>query len=58
MAEFATPTPAWQRLAAPDRHGPKGSVALPLSPFGPRRPASTIRGQAAARAADSTIGTP
>ena len=55
MADPTTPTTAWPRLAAPDRHGPKRSVALPLSPFGPRRPASTIHRHAAARAAEPTI---
>ncbi len=55
MVDSTTPTPAWPRLVAPDRHGPKGSVALPLSPFGPRRPASTIHGHAATRAAEPTI---
>ncbi len=55
MAEPTTPTLVRRRLAAPDRHGPKGSVALPLSPFGPRRLASTIRSRPRARAAGSTI---
>jgi hypothetical protein len=55
MANSTTPTPAWACLAAPDRHPPKGPVALPLCPFVVHRPASTIHGQAAARAADSTI---
>jgi hypothetical protein len=55
MSDSTTPTTACPRPAAPDRHGPKGSVALPLSPFGPRRPASTGHGHAAARAAESII---
>jgi hypothetical protein len=55
MADSATPTTICPRPAAPDRHGPKGSVALPLSPFGPRRPASTVHEQLAARAAESAI---
>jgi hypothetical protein len=55
MTESTTPTPSCPRPAAPDRHGPKGSVALPLSPFGPRRPASTVHGHLAARAMDSVI---
>jgi hypothetical protein len=37
MIEPTTPTTICPRPAAPDRHGPKESVALPLSPFGPRR---------------------
>jgi hypothetical protein len=55
MAASTTPTTAWRRLAAPDRHPPEGPVALPLFPSVVHRPASTIRGQAAARAAESTI---
>src|SRR3954468_17157641 len=43
------------RPAAPDRHGPKGSVSLTLSPFGPRRPASTVHGHPAARATESIV---
>src|SRR5215216_6605754 len=42
MTDSTTPTTARNGLAAPDRHRPKGSVALPLSPFGRHRPASTI----------------
>jgi hypothetical protein len=41
--------------AAPDRHLRKGSVALPLSPFSPRRPASTGRAHSGTAAAESTI---
>ena len=55
MTNSTTPTPACGRLAAPDRHVRKGSVAEPLSPFFPRRPASTIRTQADARAMESII---
>jgi hypothetical protein len=43
------------RPAAPDRHGPKGSVAPPLSPFGPRRPASTVHGHLAPPAIEPVI---
>jgi len=55
MVDFATHTTVCPRLAAQDRHVPKASVALPLSTFGPCRPASTIHGHAAARTAKSTI---
>ena len=55
MADPTTPTTAWTRLAAPDRHPAKGPVALPLFPFVVHRPASTIHDHAAARAAGSTI---
>ncbi len=55
MADSTTPTTIWSRLAAQDRHAPKASVALPLSTFDPRRPASTMRGHMAARAAEPTI---
>jgi hypothetical protein len=55
MAGSSTPTTAWRCLAAPDRHPPKGPVALPLFPFGVHRPASTIHDHAAARAAEPTI---
>jgi hypothetical protein len=55
MTESTTPTTICPRPAAPDRHGPKGSVALPLSPFGPQRPASTVHGHLAARAMASVI---
>jgi hypothetical protein len=55
MADSTTPTAICPRPAAPDRHGPKGSVSLTLSPFGPRRPASTVHGHLAARAMESTI---
>jgi hypothetical protein len=55
MAEATTPTTAWTRLAAPDRHATKGPVAPPLFPFAAYRPASTIHGHAAAWVATSTI---
>jgi hypothetical protein len=55
MTESMTPTAICPRPAAPDRPGPKGSVSLTLSPFGPRRPASTVHGQLAAWATDSII---
>jgi len=55
MADSTTHTTAWPRLAAQARHVAKASVALPLSTFAPCRPASTIHGHSAARAAESTI---
>jgi hypothetical protein len=55
MVESTTPTPAWPRPAAPGATCLEGSVALALSSFGPRRPASGRRDHSAARAADSTI---
>jgi hypothetical protein len=58
MAESMTPTTICPRPAAPDRHVPKGSVALPLSPFCPRRGRAgqiTVHGHLAARAIDSAI---
>src|SRR6266511_1063873 len=42
MIDSTTPTTVCGCLAAPVGHGPKGSVAVPLSPFGPRRPASAM----------------
>ena len=53
-----TPTAICPRPAAPDRHGPKGSVSLTLSPFGPRRGwvgQITVHGHLATRAMDSII---
>jgi hypothetical protein len=55
MVDSTTPTTVCGCLAAPVRHGPKGSVAVPLSPFGPRRPASAMHAHPAARATESTI---
>jgi hypothetical protein len=55
MTDSTTPTAICPRPAAPDHHGPKGSVSLTLSPFGPRRPASTVPDQLAARAMESII---
>src|SRR6188508_3508368 len=55
MVDSKPATPGCPRPAAPDRHGPKGSVALPLSPFGPRRPASTVHDHPAPRDSESTI---
>jgi hypothetical protein len=55
MADSPIPTTGWTRLAAPDRHPPKGPVAPPLFPFVVRRPASTIHGHPAARIEESTI---
>jgi hypothetical protein len=55
MADSTTPTTAWTRLAAPDRHPAKGPVEPPLFPFAGHRPASTIHDHAAARVAESTI---
>ena len=54
-AGYTTCTPARRRLAAPDRHPLKGPVAPPLCPSGVHRPASTIRGQAAAQTAEPTV---
>ena len=54
-ADPTTRTSAWRRLAAPDRRPPERPVAPPLFPSVVHRPASTIRGQAAARAAGSTV---
>jgi hypothetical protein len=55
MADSTTQTASCPRLAAQDRHGPKESVPLALSTFGPRRPASTMHGHLTAWAAQSTI---
>jgi hypothetical protein len=55
MTDSTTPTAICPRPAAPDRHGPKGSVSQTLSPFGPRRPASAEHGPLAARAMESVI---
>jgi hypothetical protein len=55
MTDPTTPTTACTCLAAPDRHVPMGSVALPLSPLGPHRSASTIHAHAAARIMGSII---
>jgi hypothetical protein len=54
---IATTTHAttWHRPAAPDRPVPQGSVAPPLSPFGPRRPASTVRRHLATWAAEAIV---
>jgi hypothetical protein len=57
MADSTTPTTAWPRLAAQDRHLSKTRppVAPPLCPSRGHRPASTIHDHAAVRAAESTI---
>jgi hypothetical protein len=55
MADSTTRAATCPRLAAQERHGAKASVALPLSTFAPRRPASTIHGHLTAPAAESTI---
>jgi hypothetical protein len=55
MTDSGPPTTVWHRPAAPDRHGPKGPVPQALCPFGPRRPASTVRHHPAARGPDSII---
>jgi len=55
MTESTAPTTICPRPAAPDRHEPKGSVAPPLSPFGPGHPASTVHGHLAARTMDPII---
>jgi hypothetical protein len=55
MPAPTTPTAGCARLAAPVRHGSKRSVALPLSLFDPRRPASAMRAHPAARAMGANI---
>jgi len=55
MTEATTRTTPRCRLAAPDRHPPKGPVQTALFPFGVHRPASTIQDRGAARAAASII---
>jgi hypothetical protein len=55
MTDPTTPTTSCPRPAASDRDGTKGSVSLTLSPFGPRRPASTVHGHLPARAMESII---
>jgi hypothetical protein len=58
MTDSTTPATIWRRPAAPDRHGnaiPPGPVSLTLSPFGPRRPASTVHGHLATQAMESAI---
>jgi hypothetical protein len=53
--ELSPRTAICPRPAAPDRHGPERSVAPPLSPSGPRRPASTVHGHLAARAMECAV---
>ena len=55
MTDSTTRTTVRWRLAAPDRHAAKGSVALPLSPFAAHRPASAMRERPATRAMESII---
>jgi hypothetical protein len=55
MVGSTTGTAICTRLAVQDRHGPKASVPLALSTFGPRRPASTMRAHLTAPAAQPTI---
>ena len=55
MVDSTTTTAIWPRLTAQDRHVPKAAVALPLSTFGPRRPASVIHAHLPAPAAEATI---
>jgi hypothetical protein len=55
MTDPTTRTTVRTRLAAPDRHPPKRFVALPLSRFGGRRPASAIRARSVVRAAGPII---
>jgi hypothetical protein len=55
MVSSTTPTIVCGCLAVPGRPGPKGSVAVPLSPFGPRRPAAAMHAQPPARAVEPTI---
>src|ERR687887_218570 len=57
MPNSTTPTTAWRRPAAQDRHPWKGAVHKALSPFSGHRPASTGRHHAAARAMESVIYT-
>jgi hypothetical protein len=54
MVDSTTDTAICPCLAAQDRHVPKAAVALPLSTFGPRRPASTIHGHLTMPAAEAT----
>jgi hypothetical protein len=55
MIDSATPALVWARPAAQDRYPPKGSVALPLSPFSVCRPASMGHGHPSTTATQSTI---
>ena len=58
MAAFTTQTASCPRLAARDRHGPKASVPLALSSFGPRRGAwvrRAMHGHLTAWAAEPAI---
>jgi hypothetical protein len=58
MVDCTTGTAICTRLAAQDRHGPKESVPLALSTFGPRRGRAgriAIRAHLTAPAAQSTI---
>ena len=55
MVDSTTTTAIWPRLTAQDRHVPKAAVALPLSTFDPRRPASATHDHLTMPAADSTI---
>ena len=55
MLETTTLAPVCTRPAAPDQHPLKGFVALPLSPFGVRCPASTGHAHPGTTAAASTI---
>jgi len=55
MTDPTTHAPAWPRPAAPDRHPLNRPVAPPLCRSRGHRPASTVRGHAGTRAAESII---
>jgi hypothetical protein len=55
MVDATTPAPVCTRPAAQGRTRRKGSVALPLSPFGVHAPASTGHAHPGTAAAESTI---
>ena len=55
MIDAPTPVPVGTRPAAQPGTHRKGSVALPLSPSGVHRPASTGHAHPGTAAADSTI---
>ncbi len=58
MTDSTAHAPAWARPAAPDRHPLKRPVAPPLCRSHVHRPASTVRGHAGTRAAESIIYPP
>jgi len=55
MVDSTTPAPVCTRPAAQDGTRQEGSVALPLSPSGVHRPASTVHAHPGSAAAESTI---